>query len=435
MLGVSDLMPLQKIRLAHHLDRLDSGHRATADWSEMGTGKSPVALCTAQALKAKRILYVGPAVMLMTFSREVERWTDLAPTRIVGGKPTLPERTGVVLMSYDTMRRQAARLAKARWDMVIFDEHHALKSREAKRTRIAIQVVAPTATSIMLLSGTPAPNHYGELWTTLRAFFPETVQAWTRKGFLSMFCHQAPSTWGTDGTQITGSKNGPRLRALINGVFTRDKLADVWRDDPGKSLSLHYIAVADCPRIAIERAAEEYERLQDEYLEEDLCGDEIHISTYRRLIGEAKAPPTADLVRGELDLGLSPRLLLFYHHRSVGDILQTSLGDLATRIDGRTGQTDRNHIIDTFQDGDGPPILLAQTQVMNAGLTLTAASRVLIAEPDWVPGVNHQAIARCHRIGQRNHVHARMLAVADTLDEVIVSTIARKTQELMEILP
>jgi hypothetical protein len=52
-------------------------------------------------------------------------------------------------------------------------------------------------------------------------------------------------------------------------------------------------------------------------------------------------------------------------------------------------------------------------------IMLTAAADVGFAEQDWVPSTMVQAAARCHRIGQRGTVMARVFYANGTLDRQI----------------
>lgn len=67
------------------------------------------------------------------------------------------------------------------------------------------------------------------------------------------------------------------------------------------------------------------------------------------------------------------------------------------------------------------------------GLTLTAASEIVIFEPDWSPANNLQALMRVHRLGQKNNVRARFIALANSIDVNVIDTLAHKTAALASI--
>ena len=61
--------------------------------------------------------------------------------------------------------------------------------------------------------------------------------------------------------------------------------------------------------------------------------------------------------------------------------------------------------VEAFQaPGSCAQVLLLTSQVGGLGLTLTAASRVLILDPHWNPSVDNQSVDRACRIGQSQNV-------------------------------
>lgn len=57
-----------------------------------------------------------------------------------------------------------------------------------------------------------------------------------------------------------------------------------------------------------------------------------------------------------------------------------------------------------FQTQDDIPVFLLTSQVGGLGLTLTAASRVVILDPAWNPALDNQSVDRAYRIGQSKDV-------------------------------
>lgn len=62
-------------------------------------------------------------------------------------------------------------------------------------------------------------------------------------------------------------------------------------------------------------------------------------------------------------------------------------------------------------------VMLMPAKTAAAGLTLTAASRVILLEPAADPAVPQQAVARVHRVGQTRPVTVYQLLVSDTVEE------------------
>ena len=68
------------------------------------------------------------------------------------------------------------------------------------------------------------------------------------------------------------------------------------------------------------------------------------------------------------------------------------------------------------------------------GLNLQAASRVVIFDRWWNPAVEKQAIARAHRMGNKNKVHAIKFVSAGTIEERILDLLHFKEDLFDEIV-
>ncbi|MGH7745541.1 MAG: SNF2-related protein, partial [Candidatus Dormibacteria bacterium] len=78
----------------------------------------------------------------------------------------------VAVINYDKIHHAYEDLV--RWDAqaLILDESHYMKSPSAKRSRYA-RKLAERIDKVRLLSGIPAPNHYGDLWAQMAALSPK----------------------------------------------------------------------------------------------------------------------------------------------------------------------------------------------------------------------------------------------------------------------
>ena len=62
-------------------------------------------------------------------------------------------------------------------------------------------------------------------------------------------------------------------------------------------------------------------------------------------------------------------------------------------------------------------VCLLSTGVGAHGLTLTAATRVVVFDPSWNPAVDAQAVDRAYRVGQSRDVVTYRLITAGTVEE------------------
>ncbi|KFU94008.1 DNA excision repair protein ERCC-6-like, partial [Chaetura pelagica] len=95
--------------------------------------------------------------------------------------------------------------------------------------------------------------------------------------------------------------------------------------------------------------------------------------------------------------------LVFSQSTKMLDIIQRVLSHRQfklLRIDGTvTHLAEREKRIQAFQSSGECCVFLLTTQVGGVGITLTAASRVVIFDPSWNPATDAQAVDRSYRIG------------------------------------
>ena len=94
----------------------------------------------------------------------------------------------------------------------------------------------------------------------------------------------------------------------------------------------------------------------------------------------------------------------------------------------------RDWRVRAFQRPNGPRVMVANLLAGGVGITLTRASEVVFVELDWTPGNNAQAADRVHRIGQTRPVRARFLALANSVDELIVDALALKVAMVSRVV-
>ncbi|CAK9167510.1 unnamed protein product [Ilex paraguariensis] len=123
------------------------------------------------------------------------------------------------------------------------------------------------------------------------------------------------------------------------------------------------------------------------------------------------------------------RVLIFSQWTSMLDILEWTLdviGVTYRRLDGSTQVTERQTIVDTFNNDNSIFACLLSTRAGGQGLNLTGADTVIIHDMDFNPQIDRQAEDRCHRIGQTKPVTIYRLVTKDTVDENVYEIAKRK---------
>ncbi|MGI9159831.1 MAG: helicase-related protein [Saprospiraceae bacterium] len=445
-----------------------------------GYGKTAQFIRACDLLCAQKITIICPPILRVNEQAEFEKWALWGlPIFIVRtGKDILPPGPGVIIASYKLAAESpliTRQLVKRGCDVLVLDEAHAVKDPKATRTKAIFRAggIRSTAKRVWFITGTPTPNHAGEY-----SVFARISGAWTgtHPEFIERYCEvaeppgdyepgtyfglaRAAGTWrgtypeflaryykvGPPGTRpepisrsqlkflirmkITGSKNVDELKAMLAPfVLARYKV------DPGRApLTVDELSVdgklpdfADVDPLALEAIRDAIEA-QDWH---KLNGPAV--ATVRRYIGLAKAPGAAELIATEL-AGGAGQIIVFCEHTAVIDTIAAKLGNAAAIIDGRTPQKRREEILRTFQFEGSPRVLICQRMALKEGVTLTAATRVLLVEPPWTPDDCEQMIARAWRRGQSSHVYASYLYLQGSFDQRIAATLARKSLDIAQI--
>ena len=100
--------------------------------------------------------------------------------------------------------------------------------------------------------------------------------------------------------------------------------------------------------------------------------------------------------------------------------------DTPERYDGSMSGDLRDNAIKRFREHGNARVMLVGLKAGNAGLNLTAASRVVIMDPFWNPYTEMQAIDRTYRIGQRRPVKVYRILSKDTVEGRIMELQERK---------
>ena len=366
----------------------------------MGLGKTVQAAVAAKELGSRNTLVVAPASALENWKREWEEW---GPS----------ENTRLEVISYgmfEKVRRRNPSFLLS--DLLIIDEAQYCKTHTAQRTVAALHLAQEAPVS-WLLSGTPMLNHPGELYAPIAALWPGVLRQLGLRNhdeWFNFFCKWRTTQYGK---RVYGVKNGELLRPFLDRIMLRRKVSDVALDLPPLRVTLHRLT-------------------RDDAFASQITGEET--ATQRRLLGEYKAPFIAALVKQELEDGEYDKVVIGAHHRDTLACFNKALAKFEPiGFDGTTPVAKRQPMIDAFTNDPTRRIFIVQQTAGGVAINLQAAPEIILAEPDWVPDVNAQFIKRIHRIGQNKPCRARIFTVPGTLDDSVMSGLARKIQMKVEL--
>jgi len=419
---------------------------------EMGLGKTAQAITACDLIEANRVLVVCPAVARTNWIKEFEMWSRKnREFHTVEDLSTPVPKTKSVVTSYDLA--DPTRIL-GDFDVMILDEAHYLKSINTQRTRFVLGVhgLIRRAKRTWALSGTPAPNHPGELWPLLYTF---GLTSSTYDQFIRKFCITYETPWGL---KVRGARmeNVNELVKLMKPKTLRRKKDEVMTELPEITYATVFVDPSPVDLSLANSFADwfyprdEGDRLMNEIktqrqalhnflhfsglTEAGMKGLEAlssSVSALRKYIGLQKVQSVADMVIEELTNNLYEKVVIFAIHRDVIEGLRVKLSKFgAVTLYGGTPPEKRTSHINKFQNNKKCRVFIGNIQAAGTAITLTSAHNVIFIEQDWVPGNNAQAAMRCHRIGQTKPVLVRFACLADGLDEKITQVVKRKTKEL-----
>ena len=437
------LRPYQNHGLAWlaHLYELGMGGVLADD---MGLGKTVQTLAHLHRLhnansSGKPSLIIAPTSVLSNWQREGERF---APTLRIyrhhgserSSNAEAFANADVVLSSYPLLQRDEKMLSDVEWNVVVFDEAQTLKNAKAKTYQSAQSLKAQQR---IALTGTPMENHLGELWAIYNVLIPGLLG--DLDGFNRIFRHPIE--------QRADSEQMKKLKARIRAFILRRGRDQVLNELPPKTEYTRWIeletAQADMYESLRTAIHEDIRKVIDK---KGLKQSTIHILDALLKLRQVccdprlvKLPGAASRAMGagsaKLDwlsthvpelMEEGRKVLIFSQFTSMLALIADMLNEQKIEFALLTGDTlDRDTPIEQFQSGKVSVFLLS-LKAGGVGLNLTAADTVIHYDPWWNPAVEAQATARAHRMGQDKPVIVTKLVAKGTLEERMLTMLARK---------
>jgi SWI/SNF-related matrix-associated actin-dependent regulator of chromatin subfamily A-like protein 1 len=458
---------------------------------EPGLGKTLQALASVHIKQAYPCVAVVPATLKINWKKEATRCvpelrSEGAIQILTGEKPQPIQGAKLYIINYDILKHWLPSLIKIQPKSIILDESHFAKNSQAQRTLACLELATGTRvvkekgkravktqvnTGIKyryLLSGTPEPNRTVELEAQLDILgvLENFGGSW---GFKSRYCDlqseyiwvKNPKTLRAEQKRVfkyEGATHTDELqRKLREYVMVRRLKLDVltslppkrhqcielpanglqhFIDEENEMESKHSQDVAELKKI-IDQAnnsgdqktfEEASARLQKAY--------KAHFTEMARLqhdVAMAKVPYIVqyclEVLEGEEKLAVAA------HHHDVEDALIAAFeaADIKTvALTGRESPKQKDAAIEAFQNGDAR-VFVAGLKC-GIGYTITRASRMVMAEMDWTPGVMDQTSDRIHRIGQTDSVLITYITLENSLDAKKVGMLLEKRDVSNRIL-
>lgn len=151
---------------------------------------------------------------------------------------------------------------------------------------------------------------------------------------------------------------------------------------------------------------------------------QYHLDLRADYVSSAKIDKIVSLLASIRKKRPKEKTLIFSLWPSFLDLVEVAIDAqnfIRTRYDGSMQADERYASVQNFQDNPAVEVMLVSLTAGNAGLNLTAATQIIIAEPFWNPYVEEQAIDRAHRIGQMRSVTVHRVLVRGTVEDRVLS--------------
>lgn len=446
-------------------------HGLLAD--QPGLGKSAQAIIAAERLGAERILVVCPAIARGNWLNEFALWStpekryDL---RVVEARTQpAPTKHGYIV-SWDLAHASpiSTYFSSQTWDVVILDESHYAKEPTSRRSKAAygkkdLGGLVHFTHHLWALSGTPTPNHAGELWTFLYAVGATPL---SYDAFLDRYCEQIVTPfrtpYGAPILRVVGNRadRTGELRTLLRPWVLRRLKVNVLPHLP--PILFSEVIVPPSPVRLDEWFQETIYKNGEQKVEYDIDRQEAAVQfvldtcktddarlqaldamqiyqgtgPLRRYTALQKTPAIAELIADELRNNAYPKIVLFAWHRDPMTDLYNRLHKefRMEQIYGGTPIDKRERIVRDFQRDPRVRGIILQIRAAGISINLTAADEVGMVESSWVDDENLQAVMRVHRQGQTSHkVRVRFFTLANSTDQFVQRVCRRKLRDNKEL--
>lgn len=446
-----ELWDYQKATLDYLLAR-----KGGIDGDQPGLGKTPTAIAYCNEREAQRVLVIVPASVRLQWAERIKEWSTIPLCKVstmLKVKDGIHPTANYQIISYDAARNPAIirAISKYQWDVLICDEAHKMKNIDALTTRAVLgnsrgeyqhgehkmKAIAGYCREHLALTGTLLLNRPSECYVLFRFFDWEAIDFMSEDQFKERYNRQA------DMKTIEGKRfklESTSLELELQNRLRVNIMARHEKKDVLLFMKPPRYSIVKCEENGAVKAALDVEGMLGISIDEIQTTKDFeilgHIAEARRLMGVALAPQISAYAADFLE-GSDEKLTIFGWHIEVLDIFERELSRFGTvRIDGRKSPNARQKAVDDFVGRDNVRVFIGNIQAAGTGLDglQKVCSRCYLAEPDWVPAQNEQAVSRLDRFGQDNLVSAEIFVAPGSISEKILVKALEKMNVIHRVL-
>jgi SNF2 family DNA or RNA helicase len=381
---------------------------------EMGLGKTLQMLGVIHGHSLSRTLIVVPLALLDQWKLCIYNFLKQTPIVFHGyAKRNITvsqlESASVVLTTYGQIslhRGQKRTVHSVNWDRVCFDEAHHLRN---PRTGLHKGAIALQCSIRWLMTGTPIQNSKRDFYSlcaaigldpsyyTKQANLLDLVRTYIMKRTKKSIGLELPELSSMRENLLWESKEEALLAEQIHSSLEFSNVSWQRGNKLSYALGRHKLSMMIRARqccILPDLIGKQVSKLEEEGL------IDIEEEAKAGLTGTSKLEQVCKKIIQRKNNGRGK--LIFCHYRREIDFVHNQLTKAnmsVSAFDGRTAHKERNSILTSDWEA-----LILQIQTGCEGLNLQQFSEVYFISPHWNPAVEDQAVARCHRIGQKQPI-------------------------------
>lgn len=396
--------------LAHRKNGIYSGG-ILAD--QMGLGKTLTTLVAAKAVKTVfdcPVFVVAPVSLLGNWKREAER-VGVEIECFSWSKPPLP-------------------LDNKKY-LVIGDEAHFIQNLKSQRCLKFLNLVQDNnCLANWLLTGTPIKNGRPvNLFPLLVATDHPLAQ--NKQEYEKTYCNAGYRSIGRRTIwDNTGAAHLDELSQKTEDVILRRTKQQCLKELPKKQRLFSKVSLEGKVKSEysskIKALITDYRRRVKRGEVDEGAEALVTLNILRKLGSEYKVSAVIEKAESLLEQG--EQVVIFTEFVESAKLIASHFDGLLL-----TGDTkNRQQLVDDFQTAKNK-VFVGTIKAGGVGLTLTAASNVILCDRPWTPGDAEQAEDRCHRIGQQESVFTHWMQLGE-IDKSIDDLLMQKQQRIELIL-
>ncbi|CFW93469.1 Putative SWF/SNF family helicase [endosymbiont DhMRE of Dentiscutata heterogama] len=429
--------------------------KSVAIFSEMRTGKTPIALKVFQQWPVNNLLIITPSVLQQQWQKSVEEWLR-KPAYIITYldkksrydfyQKLLSEPELIITVSKDTFKIDSPRFKKIKkkWGTnhsycVIVDEAHFLRNHQSQQSKSIYTL--KDAPYKMALTGTPVVNRSADIFGILKFLYPETYSSYWRFAEQYFYIYKSEIRKGKKVYKIfrvQDFKNEQARRELqekISQLSVNRRQKEVLPWLPPVIYQKEYLLMEEKQQLVYSQWREKWK----DYQPLEVLANLKTLTLYPPALGLPGSGSKINYLVDFLKERKGQNIIIFStRSETFLEPLATALAEKKITtglIIGKTNFQEREENINKFQNGT-LDILLCNIQSAGMGLNLSRAETIIFADRSYSPADNEQAEARF--LPTTNSEPGRVRLVIDlicqgTIDEKILQLLKRK-EDIIKVL-